>query len=71
MELRVVVRVDVDESGCHEQAVGVDDPRGASVEPTDPGDAAVADRDVGGARRRAGAVDDRPAADQEVKLARS
>ena len=68
MELRVVVGVDVDESGCHEQTVGVDHPRGALVEPTDRGDPPVADRDVGGARRRARAVDDRPAADQEVKL---
>ena len=32
VELRVVVGVDVDEAGRHEQAVGVDDPRGGFVE---------------------------------------
>ena len=57
--LAVVVAVDVDEAGRDEQAVGVD--RRASPRrrpsPTSVIDAVV-DRDVGRARRRAGAVDD-------------
>ena len=57
-ELCVVVRVDVDEPGRDEQPVGVDRLRRAVVDASDGRDRAVGDRDVGGARRRAGAVDD-------------
>ena len=66
MELRVVVRVHVDEAGRHEQAVGIDHPSGALVDATDGDDASVAYSDIGGARRGTGAVDDRAPSDQEV-----
>ncbi len=66
VQLRVVVRVNVDEARCHQQAVGVDGLVGiARVDPADVDDPAVVDCDIGGARGRAGAVDDRAAAEQE------
>ncbi len=64
--LAVVVRMDVDEAGRDEQSVGVDRALGARVEATDLGDEAAVDRDVGGTRRRARAVDDRAPADDQL-----
>ena len=64
--LAVVVGVDVDEARHDERAVGVD---GAPRRPFDSShrdDDAAVDGDVGGARWRTGAVDDRAAADHEV-----
>ena len=67
-DLAVVVRVDVDEAGRDEHAVGVDRParRRRRRAVADLGDHAVVDRDVGRRGRRAGAVDDRAAADHEI-----
>ena len=45
--LDVVVRVQVDEAGTHDQAVGVDGARRGFVDRTDRDDAPVADADVG------------------------
>ncbi len=67
MELRVVVRVDVDESGCDEQPVGVDRARRVLGDRADLGDVAVAYADVGRACGRARAVDDGAALDEQVK----
>src|SRR5438046_8157520 len=69
MQLRVVVRMDVDESGRDVQAVGVDarGPR-TRVDPADLDDSSVRKCNVGRARRRSGAVDDRPARDDEIDL---
>ena len=60
------MRVDVDEAGRDEQAVGVDRALGGAADLADLGDDTAVDRDVGGARRRTGAVDDRAAADDRV-----
>src|SRR2546425_12519663 len=46
-DLRVHMRVAVDETGCDDQAVGVDDLARALANPTDRGDPAVAHGDVG------------------------
>ena len=64
--LAVVVGVDVDEAGRDERAVGVDLLAAAAVDRPDLGDDAVGDGDVGGAGRRAGAVDDGAPSDDEV-----
>ncbi len=62
------MRVDVDEARGHQGAVGVDGATGGGPgELADGGDAAVRDADVGRAGRRAGAVDDRAAADHEIE----
>src|SRR5581483_8150333 len=68
-ELRVVVRVRIDEPGRDGQAVSVDHLVRRIVEVTEGDDASVAHPDVGPARRRAGAVDDVAAADDEVEHA--
>ena len=72
-DLGVVVRVDVDEAGRQHQAVEVDDlvPAGAPDPVSDPGsadggDPVTGDRDVGRPGRRAGAVDQRGVAQQQV-----
>ncbi len=57
--LRVVVRVHVDEAGRDDFALGVDRAPGRFVDLADRDDAAVADADGAGPRRRAGPVDDR------------
>ena len=67
-DLGVVVGVDVDEAGRDDGAVGVEHPIGGAGRGPDRGDPSVADRDVGAACRRAGPVDDRSAADQEVEM---
>ena len=69
-ELGVVVRVDVDEAGCHDQAVGVERAAGGLVDraiPPDRHDATVPHTDIGAEPGRAGAVDDGPPADQHVQ----
>ena len=68
-DLAVEVRVHVDEAGRDEQAVGVDDFARGTVDRADFGDDAVGDRDVGDARRGAGAVDDGAALDHEIVCA--
>src|SRR5207244_6947925 len=65
-ELRVVVRVDVDDARHDDEAVGVDGSPGAR-EAADVGDEAVADADVGAAHGEARAVDDGPASDDGVE----
>ena len=63
--LRVVVGVDVDEPGAHDVARGIELP--PAVEPgTDLAHDAVGDGDVGAPARRAGAVDEGAAADDDV-----
>ena len=52
--------------GRDEQAVGVDRALGRAADLADLGDHTAVDRDVGRARRRAGAVDDRAAADDRL-----
>ena len=66
MQLRVVVRVDVDEAGRHRQPVRVKPLARLAVETPDCGDAAVLYRDVGGDRGCAGAVDDAAGPDEQV-----
>ena len=68
VELRVVMRVHVDEAGSHEEPVGVDDLRRVGFDPADPDDLAIVYRDVGSTRGRAGAVDDRAAANDRVEF---
>src|SRR5439155_335693 len=65
-ELRVVVRVDVDDAGHDDEPAGVDRAARAG-EPSDVGDEAVADADVGAAHGEAGAVHDRAALDDGVE----
>ena len=66
-DLAVEVRVDVDEAGRDEQRRRRRSSRARrAVDRADLGDDAVGDRDVGGARRRPGAVDDGPALDHEI-----
>ena len=69
MKLRVVVRVDVDEPRRDQEAVGIDFTITALAECSDLDHPSVMDRDIGGVPRRAGAVDDRPAADDEIDAA--
>src|ERR1700722_10859520 len=69
MQLRVVVGVDVDEPGRDQQTVRVDVlAPGAGVDSAAFGDLPVHNPDVGGSRRRARAVNDRPAGDDEIEL---
>ena len=65
--LAVVVGVDVDEAGRHERAVGVEDLTGRLVDRADLDHEAVSHGDVGGVRRRAGPVHDRPTLDEDVQ----
>ena len=69
MQLRVVVRVDVDEARREHRAVGVDLGLAPLVDPADLGDHLVADGDVGGVRRQAAAVDDGRAPYDEIRTA--
>ena len=66
--LAVVMGVQVDETGRHEQSVGIDDlcaAAGIGVR-RDVGDDPVDDAHVGNRARRAGAVDDEPVADHQL-----
>jgi hypothetical protein len=67
VQLRVVVRVDVDEARRHGQAVGIELFGAPLVDPTDLGDAPVAHGDVGREGGQARPVDDPPAPDDEVE----
>jgi hypothetical protein len=69
-QLRVVVRVRVDEAGCNDESVRVDRDRGVLGDRADRHDAAVADPDVGPTGRRAGPVYEHPASDQRVEHGR-
>jgi hypothetical protein len=64
--LPIEVRVDVDESRRHHQAVGIDRPVRGPVDSPDLHDEAVLDGDVGSHGIGAGAVDDGSAANDEV-----
>ena len=71
VQLRVVVRVDVDEPGRDDEPRGVEGLRGQLArELADPDDAAVLHGDVGAPRRRAQAVDDESAGDEVIEHAR-
>ena len=56
--LAIEMRVDVHESRCDREAVGIDGPPGRPVNPSDFDDQAILHGDVGGPRRRSRAVDD-------------
>ena len=65
--LGVVVGVQVDEAGGHDQALGVDFPLSvAAVQPADLGDATVLDGDIADVAGRPGPVDDGTASDDDV-----
>ena len=67
--LRIVVRVQIDEAGCHDHARGVDGfVRFAFVLAAEVNDAAVFDPDVSGETRLTGTVDDGPIGDVQVEL---
>jgi hypothetical protein len=67
VDLGVVVGVDVDETGRHERAVGLEDaPRARARATADLDDSISVDPDVAGPRRRAAAIDDPAAANQEI-----
>ena len=72
MQLRVVVRVDVDEARRDGQTVRVDHLGRIDVpsETSDLGDATVTHRDVGREPGSGGSVDDGAAADQQIDLHR-
>ena len=66
-DLRVVMRVGIDDSRCDDEAVGVERLVGRFTgQPADGRDDAVGDRHVGRPSGNPGAVDDETAADQEV-----
>ena len=65
-DLRVHVRVAVDEAGRHHLAVGVDHLAGALADAADGGDAAVPHADVGPVAGQAGSVDHRAVLDHQV-----
>ena len=66
-EPAVGVVVDIDEAGRHDPAADIDPPGCFGVgEVTDRGDPVAGDADVGGVPVRAGAVDDRAAAENEI-----
>ena len=65
VDLRVVVRVDVDEPRGHHVPVGLEDARAVEAL-ADLGDATVGDGDVGPHARRTRAVDDGAAANDEI-----
>ena len=66
-DLRVVVRVDVDEPRREDEPVEVDDLRTVGgTDIADGDDAVTLDGDIDRAGRRAGAVDDLPASKNEV-----
>jgi len=60
--------VDVDEPGRDRRAVGVEDAVGGTRHRADRRDAPAADAEVAGSRGRPRAVDQEPAADQEVEV---
>ena len=68
--LRVHVGVTVDEAGRDDQPVGVDGALGRRPDATDLDDAAAPDADVAAIARGARAVDDRPAANQQIEKGR-
>ena len=67
-DLGVVVRVDVDEAGRDDRALGVERAAGGAADVAQRGDAAATDAEVAAPRRGARAVDQRAAADQEVEV---
>ena len=68
--LAVIVRVDVDEARRDQQALGVDLLVGAAGDLADGRDLAVLHRDVGFVQRRAGAVGNGAATDDEIEFLR-
>ena len=68
VHLRVVVRVQVDEAGRHDEPLGIEDARPLLVvDAPDRGDQPVLDADVGAEARRAQPVDHGAAADDGVE----
>ena len=68
-QLHVGVGVHVDEPGADEEPARVDRPPRRLVDAPDRDDALAGDPDVGGARRRAGAVDHAAATEDQVEHA--
>src|SRR5262249_42008655 len=66
-DLSVHVGVAVDETGCDNQAVGVDDLASPLADAADRLDPAVPHPDVGRVRRQTGSVDHHPVLDHQVK----
>ena len=66
-ELRVVVRVRIDEAGAHDESVGIDRVTGGFGDLAHRHDAAVTQRDVADEAGLARAIDDRGALDQMVE----
>ena len=65
-DLRVEVRVDVDEPRRHDLALGIELARAAILDRADGGDAVAVDRDVADPAGRARAVDDETVANDEI-----
>src|SRR6476659_13350 len=65
--LTVVVRVNVDEPGCDDKAIGVEFALRTPADPTDLDDPTVGHRDIGGTRWRTRAVDDGATANHEIE----
>jgi hypothetical protein len=68
-QLHVGVGVHVDEPGADEEPTRVDRPPRRLIDASDRADAVAGDRDVGGERRRAGAVDHATATEDQVEHA--
>ncbi len=66
-DLRVVVRVDVDEPGRDDRPVGVEDAVGGTRHRAERRDAPAADAEVAAPCGRPRTVDQEPAANQEVE----
>ena len=58
----------IDEAGRNNQTVRLDRRRGGAVQPSDGGDTAAGDPDIGLHTWCPGAVDDRPVADQKIEF---
>src|SRR5262249_24821923 len=67
-ELRVVVRVDVDEARRDDRPLRHQRSTRRPVDPPERDDGPVADAEVAPPRRRAGAIDERAAADDEIEV---
>src|SRR5205807_8432751 len=65
-DLRIHVRVAVDEAGRHDPAIGVDDLARRFADATDGRDAPVTNGDVGSVAGKSGSVDHRAVLDQQV-----
>ena len=70
-DLAVIVRVDVDEAGCHQQTRGIDLVAATPGDGADRTDAVPVDRNVSLPWRGAGAVDDHAPTDHQIVISHS